>query len=533
MAHRKPVPQDHKQQQGNGNGIADPHIPRYTLTDGPTSPTKTTTTTTSASNTTDEQDSISRAVDQLLKKQFSSSVVDLTLTGNRTQDVDVNDSDVQPLLEHEGLLSRNGSASSGTTGSSFFGEGNSPIDYQQHQQQQQEEAMIPRAPTVPPYQPGQLLPTIITGETLNLDEYEYEYSNNEYDNNQGQGQPDPFSDTHALPHVPLPTTQPYVNYEHDFSEEMGAGTGVPGDGYHYIPPPPQLQDHNQMYQYIPPPTLPLQPDSQPFIDHFNHDTEAHPHHTHAYASGLNTNSYSSSSSSSRRVSYGPPPRSRSPTPAVDDEDYLIVGDDEGGGVRHFRGFRRAEPGGGGWDEEKGGMYHQQDYDLGQGAYLNGRYAEALGQTEPTPDAEKTPISTSDFPLPPQSETLHFGPAPTGRIHRRHKSKKRVQLTNGNLVIDLPVPPNMVLPFEYRGVDEMMMTRYTAVTCDPDEFERKGFFLRQNELFEGEGKGGRRTELFIVVTMYNVCLPPFSLSPFFFFHLSVVFVLFGSAFLGCR
>ncbi|KAI0312347.1 glycosyltransferase family 2 protein [Amylostereum chailletii] len=90
-------------------------------------------------------------------------------------------------------------------------------------------------------------------------------------------------------------------------------------------------------------------------------------------------------------------------------------------------------------------------------------------------------------------TLHFGPAPTGRILRRHKTKKRVQLTNGNLVIDLPVPPKLVLP--RLGGFEVMKTRYTAVTCDPDDFEKRGFFLRQNEL-------GRRTELFICVTMYN-------------------------------
>ncbi|EDR11492.1 glycosyltransferase family 2 protein, partial [Laccaria bicolor S238N-H82] len=92
-----------------------------------------------------------------------------------------------------------------------------------------------------------------------------------------------------------------------------------------------------------------------------------------------------------------------------------------------------------------------------------------------------------------TETRHFGPAPTGRVLRRHKTKKRVQLTNGNLVVELPVPPKLVLP--WRGEAETMQTRYTAVTCDPDEFEKKGFFLRQNE-------SGRRTELFIVITMYN-------------------------------
>ena len=27
---------------------------------------------------------------------------------------------------------------------------------------------------------------------------------------------------------------------------------------------------------------------------------------------------------------------------------------------------------------------------------------------------------------------------------------------------------------------MKTTRYTAVTCDPDEFDKNGFFSRQNE-----------------------------------------------------
>ncbi|TFK53655.1 glycosyltransferase family 2 protein [Heliocybe sulcata] len=92
------------------------------------------------------------------------------------------------------------------------------------------------------------------------------------------------------------------------------------------------------------------------------------------------------------------------------------------------------------------------------------------------------------PLP----TMHFGPAPSGRIHRRNRTKKRVQLTNGNLVVELDVPPKLILP---RYEAEMMTTRYTAVTCDPDDFESSGFFLRQNEW-------SRSAELFIVVTMYN-------------------------------
>ncbi|KAH0837983.1 glycosyltransferase family 2 protein [Lanmaoa asiatica] len=45
------------------------------------------------------------------------------------------------------------------------------------------------------------------------------------------------------------------------------------------------------------------------------------------------------------------------------------------------------------------------------------------------------------------------------------------------------------------VEEMTMMRYTAATCDPDDFMRKKFSLRPY-LY------GRHTELFIVMTMYN-------------------------------
>ncbi|CEL61047.1 chitin synthase [Rhizoctonia solani AG-1 IB] len=92
-----------------------------------------------------------------------------------------------------------------------------------------------------------------------------------------------------------------------------------------------------------------------------------------------------------------------------------------------------------------------------------------------------------------SDTQHFGPAPEGRMLRRHKTKKRVPLTAGHLVMELPIPDRLVLP--KRGTEEMMTTRYTAVTCDPDDFESNQYSLRQN-LY------GRSTELFIAVTMYN-------------------------------
>lgn len=117
-----------------------------------------------------------------------------------------------------------------------------------------------------------------------------------------------------------------------------------------------------------------------------------------------------------------------------------------------------------------------------------------------PPVDTTPADPADPALP---TTQHFGPAPTGRIHRRHK-KRRVHLTNGNLVLDLPVPPKLILPLR-KSDKETGFTRYTAVTCDPDDFEKRGLFLRQNE-------SNRPTELFICVTMYNVRPSVLSLSP---------------------
>jgi hypothetical protein len=69
---------------------------------------------------------------------------------------------------------------------------------------------------------------------------------------------------------------------------------------------------------------------------------------------------------------------------------------------------------------------------------------------------------------PPSSTAHFGPAPQGRVMRRHlqkKAKKVVELTEGNLVIDLKIPTKLegFLPAATRGRmgedgDEVLYTR---------------------------------------------------------------------------
>ena len=183
-------------------------------------------------------------------------------------------------------------------------------------------------------------------------------------------------------------------------------------------------------------------DDEPvMVDHFSHDAEA-------YASGLHA----------RYV------RSRSATPIGEDEDVH---------VNDYDSFDSSDI----TSQDKEKASGTEPVYASHAEYLRARYGAAY---KPENEASR--------------DTQHYGPAPIGRVHRRNKIKKRVQLTRGNLVLDINVPTKLLLPL--LGEDEMMKTRYTAVTCDPDDFEKSNFFLRQNEY-------GRRTEMFIVITMYNV------------------------------
>jgi len=95
------------------------------------------------------------------------------------------------------------------------------------------------------------------------------------------------------------------------------------------------------------------------------------------------------------------------------------------------------------------------------------------------------------------ETKHFGPAPTQRQPRRNKAfaTKQVKLVQGNLVLECPVPSKLLSFLSRRDGDEFTHMRYTAATCDPDEFVSEGFTLRQTML-------GRETQIAICITAYN-------------------------------
>jgi chitin synthase len=104
---------------------------------------------------------------------------------------------------------------------------------------------------------------------------------------------------------------------------------------------------------------------------------------------------------------------------------------------------------------------------------------------------------------PDSKIDHYAPAPEGKQARRgalreaHMTKKEVRLINGELILECKIPTILHSFLPRRDEREFTHMRYTAVTCDPDDFVVNGYKLRQNI-----GSTTRETELFICVTMYN-------------------------------
>ncbi|CAG8758876.1 4959_t:CDS:2, partial [Gigaspora margarita] len=73
--------------------------------------------------------------------------------------------------------------------------------------------------------------------------------------------------------------------------------------------------------------------------------------------------------------------------------------------------------------------------------------------------------------------------------------KRAELINGNLMIDCPVPLDLLKNFSNISSNEFTNMRYTACTSKLDNFKKENFTLRQIEY-----EPSRETELFVLVTM---------------------------------
>ncbi|KLO11323.1 glycosyltransferase family 2 protein [Schizopora paradoxa] len=132
------------------------------------------------------------------------------------------------------------------------------------------------------------------------------------------------------------------------------------------------------------------------------------------------------------------------------------------------------------------------------AHLNPQYEMSQVSVPPVPNMPYAqqqnypPTFQQRPPLRPDPGSPGWSSAREKLMKRR--SVKQVELQKGNLVIDVPVPSHIV-PRNGGVSDEMSNMRYTAATCDPDDFMRQKYSLRPY-LY------GRKTEIFIVMTMYN-------------------------------
>ncbi|ATY66192.1 class 2 chitin synthase [Cordyceps militaris] len=131
----------------------------------------------------------------------------------------------------------------------------------------------------------------------------------------------------------------------------------------------------------------------------------------------------------------------------------------------------------------------------------------LSDSRPLPSTRDSFQSESQDTLNDKDEEYYekverYGPAPDGAQERRgvrapQMSRKEVQLINGELVLECKIPTILYSFLPRRDEVEFTHMRYTAVTCDPDDFVERGYKLRQSI-----GRTTRETELFICITMYN-------------------------------
>jgi len=73
---------------------------------------------------------------------------------------------------------------------------------------------------------------------------------------------------------------------------------------------------------------------------------------------------------------------------------------------------------------------------------------------------------------PDGDALANIPRPPPGALARKKTIKFLKLTNGNLVIQQPVPQRYLSVVKETQHEEFTTMRYTAATCDPDDFQRE-------------------------------------------------------------
>jgi chitin synthase len=158
---------------------------------------------------------------------------------------------------------------------------------------------------------------------------------------------------------------------------------------------------------------------------------------------------------------------------------------------------------GNWDANSAKSYHSSF--TGSQAHLNPYDTSQVSLPPPVPQLQYQGYAQGPHPIqqpqhyPPRPGMYRDGGSTAGwsvikeKLMKR-RSVKQVQLFRGNLVLDVPVPSH-ITPAGKGDIEEFSKMRYTAATCDPDDFMSSRYSLRQY-------LSGRDTELFIVMTMYN-------------------------------
>ncbi|KAG6805458.1 hypothetical protein H0H92_015299, partial [Tricholoma furcatifolium] len=105
-----------------------------------------------------------------------------------------------------------------------------------------------------------------------------------------------------------------------------------------------------------------------------------------------------------------------------------------------------------------------------------------------PHDQEQDYNTGSISLLPQRDTVYSD----GFVHVESSPE-----FPGNFVLDSEVPSKLLDMCALRTKCEFTHMRYSAATCDPNDFKSSSFTLRQIHY-----NPPRRTELFIVMTMYN-------------------------------
>ena len=147
------------------------------------------------------------------------------------------------------------------------------------------------------------------------------------------------------------------------------------------------------------------------------------------------------------------------------------------------------------DPHVGGEY-QDEYAVNPEQHHDDYFNAPYDDSRPMLEHHDTGFQQQSSPY--QDKPMGPGtPQPGGNLQRMKTVKKQFLLYRGNLGLDCPVPPRLRNQVPHGDRDEFTHMRYTAATCDPNDFYAENFTLRQ-KLFSKQ----RHTELFIVITMYN-------------------------------